>query len=162
MILQGFAESEYGVMTFSPDGRFPADRRDSVAVWDLTRPNANPKLFKSGSSELLALAFTPDGQKLIAGGADGMVKLWRLDRPGEIVSKHGTDDKSAISSLAVSPDGKRHAAGRMNGTVWVNSTSDRPTDDTISQALGAIPSPFVVSPLAPMAYASARGLKMGA
>ena len=56
------------------------------------------------SSRSTALAFTPDGSRLISGHYDGSICIWRW--PSGILERVlGGHDTGAISQLAVSPDG---------------------------------------------------------
>jgi WD40 repeat protein len=119
---------ETGRIAVSPDGNHLAtigQRRadapsqvwqgdDFVRLWDLKTgkllrrlsvpPGATHPNFPSG---LNALAFTPDGKRLLAGGVDRAVRVWDLasgEEPRRIPEAAGIPGR-----LAVSPDGKRLA-----------------------------------------------------
>jgi WD40 repeat protein len=64
---------------------------------------------------ITALAFTPDGKRLIAAGADGAVFLYDA-ASGKIVSAI-RDHRGAVEALAVAPDGKVLATGGQDHTV---------------------------------------------
>ncbi len=68
-----------------------------------------------------AVAFTPDGTRLVAAGADGTLDLWDVDA-GRKVRTYRVPDAPpgfAVRSVAVGPGGKHVAAGGSDGKAWV-------------------------------------------
>jgi WD40 repeat protein len=62
------------------------------------------------------LAFTPDKKTLITGGANGVIKIWDLDKrdkPLHTLPAH----KESLVGFTVSPDGKRFASVSMDNVV---------------------------------------------
>jgi RNA polymerase sigma factor (sigma-70 family) len=123
-------------LAFSPDGKFlaSAGTGDVVSLWDVATSRERRRLIgRAGPVVRLdaegyrhpdslpprfnALAFTPDGQALLAGRADSDVYVWDLtvDQPARKVGGH----KGAVTCLAVSSDGKTVASGSADRTVLV-------------------------------------------
>jgi WD40 repeat protein len=141
-----------------PDGRtLAAAVRGDVLLWTLpdvsesepaTKPRARRGLWErllhperppvaaipaarvlAGAAERLdAVAVTPDGRRVLAGGAAGTVRVW----PMPDLTTHGDDpvppvstlaalqwDIGPITSLAVAPDGLTAVAGGGSGRVVV-------------------------------------------
>ncbi len=61
-----------------------------------------------------AAAFTPDGQQVVSGSADGTLRLWEVETG---VSLQLMETGSPVQAVAVSPDGARAAAGCKDGAV---------------------------------------------
>ena len=70
--------------------------------------------------EIWAIAFSPDGERIASGGADGKLKLSYIttSTPRRQTSIFLTSEsRSAVKVITFSPDGKALAVGRMDGTV---------------------------------------------
>jgi WD40 repeat protein len=85
------------------------------------------------TSEVTALAFSPDGKTLYAGGLDKVVRVWTLDapshqfvrQPGAFRVPVGPGLDGAINAIALSPDG-RHLAVAGRGIVRGLATASQP------------------------------------
>jgi WD40 repeat protein len=76
-------------MAFSPDGRWLATVSEAVVVWDLgAKPPVGYELSEHWTGELMSVAFSADGNRLVTGGwarrgqpaadGEGVVWLWEL------------------------------------------------------------------------------------
>jgi FOG: WD40 repeat len=65
----------------------------------------------------LALAISADGQRLITGGADHKVIVWKADDGSQI--KVFSDAAQPIYAVALSPDGKIAAGAGREGVVYL-------------------------------------------
>jgi WD40 repeat protein len=70
---------------------------------------------------ILTFAWSPDGQRLAAGTADGSVRLWDLRQPNQSTS-YAHDGR--ISAVAFSPDGTLLASASWDGTAVVMGLGD--------------------------------------
>ncbi|MHC4177321.1 MAG: protein kinase domain-containing protein [Planctomycetota bacterium] len=87
--------------------------RANLAVW--RRHLHGLRLLVHHEGQVRAVAFTPDGSRILAGGSDGTVRLWEAATGQPVGSplKH----KAPVTALAVSPDGSRIVAACEDGTV---------------------------------------------
>jgi WD40 repeat protein len=107
-------------VAISPDGRFAVlNKERETRVWDLA--TGQEKFALAGHTGLLyALAFSPDGGRLLTGSADGTAKIWDAQTGEELVTLKGhTGPNPAVYSLAFSADGKRVATGSADRTVRI-------------------------------------------
>lgn len=114
-------EGEIRSVAFSPDGKRVAAgiRYGWVRVWDIDEKH---EVFstKAHAGETWAVRFTPDGKTLVSAGGD-----W--NQPGEVRRWNAADWKEQpklmhsgeVISLAISPDGRRLAAGSWDRSVRV-------------------------------------------
>jgi WD40 repeat protein len=71
-------------------------------------------IIKSDQGILNSVNFSPDGERIISGGYDGTIKLWRRD--GTFINAFkGAQGK--VSSVSFSPDGERIISGGYDGTI---------------------------------------------
>jgi WD40 repeat protein len=108
--------SDWGhALAFNPTGdRIAVGLERTVALWNPAdyRP---PTLWPAHAGAVLGVAFTPDGQTLLTGGADGLVKLW--DPAGRL--RYTFDWRIGdVGAVAFAPDGLTAAAGG-NETILV-------------------------------------------
>ena len=68
-------------LAWSDDGRYLAGGTDSgqVVIWDTHKPATDPKVIQAHTGYVRALAFRQDGQSVLSGGDDGLMKGWHLD-----------------------------------------------------------------------------------
>jgi WD40 repeat protein/serine/threonine protein kinase len=121
-------------VAFSPDGQRLAATHDvgrdlggggfavtggEVKVWD-TASGLKLRTLSSGPFQIGCVAFSPDGQRIAAGGS--VVKVWHVDTGTEMRNPAGM----AIQSLAFSPDSQLLALGMVaGGVVWERPRGQR-------------------------------------
>jgi mono/diheme cytochrome c family protein len=92
---------------FSADGAFvAASDGDKIRIWNLASTGEMPTC--EDNDMLWTLAFTPDGNCLLAGAA-GKVNVWDFKKQRKVYSQ-ATAGTGYVQSLAVSPDSKHIAA----------------------------------------------------
>jgi WD40 repeat protein len=111
---------ERGAVTvaFSPDGRRLATGDSGfIQLWDVEGEQARPLTRLEHPGPVRALAFSPDGQWLLSGGAMGAARLWDLARGERWRVFEGPE--GALLTVAFSSDGKRIAASGLDFRVWL-------------------------------------------
>jgi WD40 repeat protein len=128
-VLTGLPHGGVNSVSFSRDGRWLAAGNDLISgdlqLWNLLQPGSAAIKLSSYPDYVFAssLAFTPNGETLVAGGSDG---IWLIDLGGsKVPNRHPAGYSGAASSVAVSPLGGRFAAAGSDNAarVW---TLDHP------------------------------------
>jgi WD40 repeat protein len=124
----------HGALAFSPDEKtVVAGNSDSGAVrlWSVTDGKAPTlqHLGNAGNEALHAVAIAPDGNTIISGGDDGVVRFWSLG--GGILKQEATLDhkKGGVSSVHYSPDGSKLVVAYANGYVFLGDPAGKKLRD---------------------------------
>jgi WD40 repeat protein len=144
-----FSRKAY-IVLFSPDGQVVAGAYDGVAVWD-TDKRKGTTLPKTALQSIKALAFSPDGKRLAAGGADGLVTLWNVGPKWERLRT--ITNASEVTALAFSPDGRFLAIGTTASTTRVFEVAGWDYRRTLSH--DGPPTALVFSPDSSMLFTAA-------
>jgi len=109
----------------SPDGQWLAiASANDPEIEILALPSGQPvRVFTAHSRPILALAFSPDGRRLASGGADHVVKVWRV--PDFTEEAQFVGHTAPVWSVAFSPDGQYVASGTIDSTARIWRLSDR-------------------------------------
>jgi WD40 repeat protein len=140
-------------VAFSPDGRRVAaggvDNR--IRVWQISdqgKENTNPLVYSRFAHEGAVVKLAYSGKTIVSAGEDRTVKIWDADTMTERFELERQSDWAP--ALAVSPDGKSVAVGRLDGSLAFY--------DVATGAL--IPTPPPAKP--ELASLSTRGVQIGA
>jgi WD40 repeat protein len=136
IVLKGH-ESVITAIAISTDGRrlVSASMDKTARVWDLNAddPAASAVVLRGHEEYLNCLAISPDGRWLATGSDDHTVRLWELGvETHEVIANLAASRRilrghlGKITSMALSPDGKRLMTGSNDRTarVWDLSTPD--------------------------------------
>ena len=85
---------------------------------------------------ILSVAFSPDGSKLLTAGADGLAKLWDIATSRLLLTFEGHDD--FVLSAVFSPDGRSIATASADRTARVWDASSGVSLWSFTQHTGAV------------------------
>jgi WD40 repeat protein len=128
-----FPSLDEPVLALSADGELAAASipglagKGALAVWN----SLGERLFQQ-PEHATAVAFSPKGDFLATGSADGRVRCWSL--PGGRPAETFSEGPLMVRCLTFSPDGRRLAAGGSGGslTIW-----DRKVGSAVAHCRGS-------------------------
>jgi len=105
-------------LAFTPDNQRIASIGDErVTLWELAGSTARRDLLRQSGFLGKSLTISPDGALLVAGGSDGLLRVWSLADLAPLASlpAHG----QGVVTVRFAPNGNRLAAAYDDGTVWL-------------------------------------------
>jgi WD40 repeat protein len=125
--------SEITLARLSPDGRRMATAKGNVLhIWDTTAgaPVGQPSGQPSGRYRMTALAFSPDGRRVMTADEGGSVRIWDSESGSAVTPPMPHDDR--VMHAVFSADGTRVVTASRDGTarVW-NAASGQPVTDPL-------------------------------
>jgi len=111
-------------VTFSPDGKLFATSGMNSEIYIRRFPSGKlvKKTFSPHFLYITCMAFTKDGNNIIAGCGDGIIRVFDLKK-GEIVKKYKRIG-ALIKSVKFSPDGSFFVSGDTDGYVYMWNLKD--------------------------------------
>ncbi len=108
-------------LAFQPSGKngdspiLVSGSRGEIKLWDLTKSelvatlSEHPWILPGLVDEVNSLAFSPDGQTLVSGGADSTIKIWHMGARDliDILHKHN----GMVRCVAFTPNGRMLVTG---------------------------------------------------
>jgi len=101
-------------IALAPNGdRVAVVAEESASLWDL---QTGERVSTLGGRSIVAIAFSPDGDRVATGGWDGLVRVSHLDPevPDQVLVAH-----DGVMAVAFSPDGSRLASFDERGLIRV-------------------------------------------
>jgi WD40 repeat protein len=92
-----------------------------ILVWDMTTHRQLAVLGESGPL-IEDLAFSDDGQLLIAGGVGNMVPVWNVTT-GKAARVIATSERFRVTAVGISPDGDQVATGGLDNAIELWQTA---------------------------------------
>jgi len=86
----------------------------TLALWEVDSGRLL-RTFKGHSKDVIAVAFSTDGRRVLSGSRDKSMKLWEVDSGRLLRSFEGHSDK--VSAVAFSPDGQYALSGSSDQTL---------------------------------------------
>ena len=132
------------VLAFSPDSRLLAtgNSEGTVQLWNIhagSTPSALRRVWNTalarkpirtfegdaGNTELKAIAFSPDGKKIVSANSDGILRLWETDSGNQqftLAQNPGGISALAFNSMNQSNQILHDLSGEPNPTIGANRT----------------------------------------
>lgn len=132
------------LVAWSPDGHYFA----AVFIGTRTRPGERIGIYDARSWTLLrtfgaaspshpwTIAFSPDSRYLVTGNSGGTINIWDVlsgELARKIVAYHDPPIGWAVTSVAVSPDGKHFVSGPAVAALGTGASEDTAEYKTIAE-----------------------------
>ena len=132
-------------VAYSPDGRWLASSDGdlkTVCLWDAQTHQLAAR-FSGHTGPVYALAFSPDGYRLVSGSEDRIVRVWDVGTgqcQAELRGHSRSGHQGSVGAKWAKTSLWERKRGR--GTLWFTGFLGRVNKSTISAASGALCGPW--------------------
>lgn len=113
-------------LALTPDGRFLAVASRELFLLDLSGSTPVDRGVVHGAHNPRALIFTPDGKTLIAGGSDGVVRLWTVADGKAMARTPLKGHTQVVHGVALGPGGKTLASASADRSLRLWDLESKP------------------------------------
>lgn len=114
--VSALAYSPGGGRLVTAEGDLTGSGDNSATLWDL--PSGKPiEVMKGHANSLYAIAFSPDGSRIVTGSADKTARLWDTTTGRETLTLKGHDN--VITDCLFTPDGNQIITSSTDNTIRV-------------------------------------------
>ncbi|KAG2141076.1 hypothetical protein DEU56DRAFT_282652 [Suillus clintonianus] len=119
LLIQG-PKGDVVMTVLAPGGQLAASCLfgGSIILWDTFSGKIIGQPLKHDEGAIFALAFSPDGTRLISGGRNCIIVMWDVQAESIILDTPAAHTKT-ILCVAFSPNGSRYASGSRDGTIKI-------------------------------------------
>lgn len=125
LVIQG--PKDVAMAVFAPGGQLAASCffNGSIVLWDTFSGKSIRQLLEPDGEATYALAFSPDGTRLISGGQSCTIIMWDV-HAGTIIRNSPAAHRKTIMCLVFSPDGSRYASCSRDGAIliWITESGE--------------------------------------
>ena len=126
-------------VAFSLDGVLVAGGAGGrIELWEVVTGERMGTLTHSESGQVTGLVFSPDGNSLVSGATDHVIKLWDWETRRQIGTWEVEGSTSGSFPVAISPDGTRLASGFDDSTVRLWNVETRKEIASVKKHIGKI------------------------
>jgi WD40 repeat protein len=115
-ILGGPAELIRSI-AYHPDGKHVATAGNTLAVRDVALGRDLKVFARASPAHFRCVAYRSDGQRLVSGGDDGIVRIWDAADGKELLTLTGHE--GSVLGVVFSPDGKRVASAGADHKIKI-------------------------------------------
>jgi len=124
-----------------------------IRIWDV-ESGREVRALQGHSAAVNSIAFSPGGDRILSGSADGTVRVWQVD--GSVAPRTLAQLRGAVQAVALSSDGQQVAAAGESAEVTI---LDAQSAVVLKQLVGSHsdpPSCLAFAPDGPRLYVGSR------